>query len=264
MIVLANWSDSVVLKDGPGAPKSGPLNMITAQTVQDFPSFRSGGLNLRESREGPECNLVREYVASHLPPPARGQTLTVFLEPEIESGYPDIVAVYTHRATMRRWASARACLTKVDVRVAHFLATMGASDFIRLRRFFPANPKDSLERLLDAGVVRNVSGAWRLRALQDVFAVRRLVAIEAKVEDWQDGLQQAFQNIWFASESYLLLPRLPQALVLLDQASRFGVGLRVQGQPLDSSELCPRLGQIPRSYASWLFNEWVWRAGCAE
>lgn len=263
MINLPDWHDPVT---GPGqeSSKSGPLNMITAQTVQAFPSFQSGGLNLREPREGPEYDLVREYVSSYLPPPSRGHALTVFLEPEIESGFPDIVAVYTHIATTRRWSSARACLTKIDVRMAHFLATMGASDLIRLKRFFPNNPMPSLDRLLEAGVVRKASGMWRLKRLEDVFAVRRLVAIEAKVLDWQDGLQQAFQNVWFASESYLLLPRLPQAPLLLQEAGRFGIGLRVQGQPLDSDELCPRLGAIPRSYASWLFNEWVWRAGCVE
>lgn len=264
MINLPDWNDTVVSDSGLERPNSGPLNMITAETVQSFPSFQSGGLNLREPRQGPEYDLVREYVVSYLPCPSRGQTLTVFIEPEIESGFPDIVAVYTQVATMRRWTSARASLTKVDVRIAHFLATMGASDIDRLKRFFPANPKRSLERLLAAGVVRNTSGTWRLKALEDVFAVKRLVAIEAKIVDWQDGLQQAFQNVWFASESYLLLPRLPQAPLLLEKARRFGVGLRVLGQPLDSSELCPRQAQIPRSYASWLFNEWVWRAGCAE
>ena len=104
----------------------------------------------------------------------------------------------------------------------------------------------------------------KLRALRDVFAVRRLIAIEAKVIDWQDGLQQAFQNVWFASESYLLLPRLPQSSILIEKANHFGVGLRVMGQALDSSELRSRQANIPRSYASWLFNEWVWRAGCTE
>jgi hypothetical protein len=264
MIDSARWDSSVASSDGPATFKSGPPNMITAQTVRSLPLFQSGGLNLRESRKGPEHDLVREYVASYLPRPSRGQFLTVFIEPEIESGFPDIVAVYTQRATIRRWTSARAFLTKVDVRIAHFLATMGASDLDRLKRFFPTNPNRSLERLLDAGVIRNTSGTWQLRALHDVFAVRRLVAIEAKVFDWQDGLRQALQNVWFASESYLLLPRLPQEPVLLQKASRFGIGLRVSGQPLDSSELCPRHAQIPRSYASWLFNEWVWRAGCAD
>jgi hypothetical protein len=264
MISLPDWKDPVGSGYGQEASKSGPLNMITAQTVQSLPSFQSGGLNLREPREGPEYDLVREYVLSYLPRPSRGHSLTVFLEPEIESGFPDIVAVYTHLSTTRRWTSARACLTKIDVRMAHFLATMGASDLERLKRFFPGDPKRSLERLLEAGIVRNASGKWRLKTLQDVFAVRRLVAIEAKVVGWQHGLQQAFQNVWFASESYLLLPRLPDAPLLIEEASRFGVGLRVQGQPLDSPELCPRLAQIPKSYASWLFNEWVWRAGCAE
>jgi hypothetical protein len=264
MIHLPGWNGSDPSEGGPRTPKSGLLNIITAHNIQSYPSFQSGGPSLREPREGPEYDLVRSYVKSYLPCAPRGHSLTVFLEPEIESGFPDVVAVYWHLATARRWNPARVHLRKIDIRVAHFLATMGASDLERLKRFFPASPKKSLERLLAAGIVRSSSGIWRLKPLQDIFAARRLVAIEAKVFNWQDGLQQAFQNVWFASESYLLLPHIPRAPLLIEGAARFGIGLRVQGQPLDSSELCPRQAQIPRSYASWLFNEWVWRARCAD
>lgn len=238
--------------------------MITAETVGEYPTSLSGQLNLRTATAGPEYELVLEYVAAHLPEAPRGQARTLFLEPEIESGFPDVVAVYWHVATARRWNTARAVLTKADVRIAHFLATMGTADLERLRPFYPSRLRDSLERLEAACVVRKTGAGWRLRSMQDIFAVRRLVAIEAKVSAWEDGLQQAFQNTWFASESFLLLPHLPRVPVLLEEAERFGVGVRVAGQHLDSDGLCPRLAQIPRSYASWLFNEWVWRAEVAE
>ncbi len=191
-------------------------------------------------------------------------SLTVFIEPEIESGFPDIVAVYSHQATKRRSKLSRTVVSTVDERVAHFLATMGSTSLEVLRRFFPNRLTQSLEHLLEAGIVRSASGTWQLKPIREVFAIRRLIAIEAKISDWQKGLQQAFQNIWFASESYLLLPDLPRTALLREEASRYGIGLRAQGQSLDDEETPSRLSQIPKSYASWLFNEWAWRVGCTE
>lgn len=243
---------------------SEPVMIISAKRMGKSPYSQLCGLNLRKPLNGPEHDLVQEYVESNLPMPSRGISLTVFIEPEIESGFPDVVAAYSHVATTRRWKASRISLTKADVRIAHFLATMGPSSIDALGRFFPNRPKRSLERLLDAGVVQNLSGRWVLKPVRDVFAIRRLVAIEAKVLDWQEGLRQALQNVWFASESYLLLPKLPKTLLLKEEAARFGVGLRVQGQPLDDAEKPSRLSQIPASYASWLFNEWAWRLGCME
>ncbi len=259
MIHLPGWNDAAVCRDCLQTRKSGPLNIITAQTAHRYPSFRSAGLSLRASQDGPECALVLEYVKSYLPHPLRGHRLTVFLEPAIESGFPDIVAVYWHVRTAMRWPAARAELKTTDFCVAHFLATAGPADIDRLRRFFPANPMKSLERLMAAGVVRRTSSEWRLRPLREVFAVRRLVAIEAKVIDWQKGLVQAMQNTWFASESYLLLPRVPRGSVLLEEATRLGIGVRVRDQLLDGPDRAQK-EDVPRSYASWLFNEWAWKA----
>src|SRR5581483_8234047 len=76
-----------------------------------------------------------------------------------------------------------------------------------------------------------------------------------------EGLRQAFQNTWFASESYLLLPRVPRCSDLKKEAARFGVGVAEQNKPLYRSGVRPRRQHIPLSYASWLFNEWAWRVG---
>src|SRR5436305_1772577 len=81
MIHLPDWNGSEDSRRSRRTSTSGPLDMITAQTVHGYPSIRSGGLNLREPREGAESALVREYVESSLPPAPRGHRLTVFLEP---------------------------------------------------------------------------------------------------------------------------------------------------------------------------------------
>ncbi len=238
--------------------------MLTADYAEKIPGFSQVGLAFRTPTVGPEYDLVLDYIASRLPPAPRGQKRTVFVEPEIESGFPDVVAVYWHLATALRWSSARAELTKVDIRVAHFLAMVGVTRLDTFRPFFKKSVVPSLERLKAAGIARSTSKAWQLRSLRETFAVRRLVAIEAKIDQWRDGLHQAIQNTWFASESYLLLPRMPKGSDLLDEASRVGVGVKTRDQNLDSSEGTARRDSIPKSYASWLFNEWAWRAAMIE
>jgi hypothetical protein len=223
------------------------------------PATADSDIPFRVPTQGPEYELVREYIKAQLPKEPRGQRLTVFLEPELESGFPDVVAVYWHVATVKQWLSARTQLTTLDVRLAHYFATFGESNLERLRPFFRKNISPALERLCEAEVVRKTKSGWRLRSLREVFAVRRLIAIEAKVDQWRAGLSQAFLNTWFASESYLLLSRLPKQSDLMEEARRLGVGVRTGNQDIDGGEISARRWNIPKSYASWLFNEWVWR-----
>ena len=221
------------------------------------------GVPYRPPTQGPELDLVNEYIEGQIPEPPRGQALTVFVEPAIESGFPDLVAVYWSESVARRWERCRAELTAGDIRVAHYLATGGAGDLGTLKIFFRSRLSYTLDRLHAAGLVYRRGEHWYARALSSIFAVRRLVAIEAKVTNLRDGLHQAIQNTWFASESYLLLPCLPRRSELTGEATRFGVGIAERGRPLDHAGVRPRRQRIPLSYASWLFNEWAWRSACA-
>lgn len=239
-------------------------SVISASTISDFPVFGTTGPSLRKSKDGPEYSLVLDYVTSQLPPAPKGQALTVFVEPRIESGFPDAVAVYWDVDTVWNWSEQRIELDKLDVRVLHYLLTMVSTGIDQLRDMFGSNVKRSLARLHSAGLIVDQCETWELTPLNDIFAVRRLVAIEAKMKEWRKGLRQASQNTWFASESYLLVPHIPKDSTLVREATKLEIGVVAQDQSLDYSEAASRPGRIPKSYASWLFNEWVWRAGYAE
>jgi hypothetical protein len=236
--------------------------LITAQTIKDYPALESSGLSPRKPTAGPEYDIVLDYIQHQLPSSPKGQSRTIFLEPNIESVFPDIVAVYWHVDTAQRWSENRLRLVKVDIRTLHYLALVKKADDTQLRGSFSKCLSVSLERLHDANLVTYKSGTWRVKSLNKIFAVRRLITIEAKVSAWRQGLHQAFYNTWFASESYLLLSRIPKTSRVLDEAARFGIGVVTHKQPLNKSAAYAKREQIPKSYASWLFNEWVWRAKC--
>jgi hypothetical protein len=110
-------------------------------------------------------------------------------------------------------------------------------------------------------MVRLRNSEWEPRALSRIFAVRAIIAIEAKISEWRAAVQRVFLNTWFASSSYVLVPHIPRRSNLLNHASSRGVGvlsLENSAQKLPVSSSMP-----PRSYASWLFNEWAWKASRA-
>lgn len=217
------------------------------------------GISARRPTAGPEYELVESYVESQLPHPPRGQQRAIFIEPRIASGCPDIVVVYWHPGTARRWSERRADLTSFDLRVLHYMACIGMADKPQIQSVFTRSIGPTLERLYRADLIRYKDFFFEAMTLQRIFAVRRLIAIEAKIDDWRSGLAQALQNTWFASESYVLLSQLPRSSSLFHEAIQYGIGVVAHNQPLKHAEVPARPESLPKSYASWLFNEWVWR-----
>jgi hypothetical protein len=120
---------------------------------------------------------------------------------------------------------------------------------------FGSETDRSLERLARSDMALLRGNHWRARPLSKIFAIRRIIAIEAKVSEWRAALDQAFINTWFTPESYVLVPVIPRGASLLDTALKQGIGVLSKQRP----HLEPRPAMRPRSYASWLFNEWSWR-----
>ncbi len=217
-------------------------------------------LRFRTPTEGNETTLVQAFVDNGLTTPPRAQLRTTFIEPAIETGYPDIVIAYANHRTVDHWSPARARLQKQDLRVLHLLSASGPWEGSDLFQVGGSGTSASLERLVEADLVYRRATVWYARSLRDTFALRRLIAVEAKMDDWRDGLRQAVKNTWFASESYLLLPSSAVTSAARSEADAMGVGLLVPEASLARPLLKPRKGDLPRSYASWLFNEWTCRA----
>jgi hypothetical protein len=214
----------------------------------------------RIATAGPELDIVRAFLNQGICAAGADTAVSVFCEPRLETGFPDIVVVYWNRRATDAWPACRAEFTTGDVRLLHFITSVGcvARDELRCR----SNGRQSeraLDRLAAAHAV-TVSSRWvRGLPLREVFAVRRIIALEAKISSWRRGLRQAFANTWFASESYLLLPRVPNGSKVIDDAKQMGVGIVRPDQDLSAPQVRPRREHLPQSYASWLFNEWVWR-----
>lgn len=212
----------------------------------------------RPARPGPEQKLVQSFLSEEPFSPRHGFNVTIFCEPRIESGFPDLVVVFWDATVTQRWVPARADLRKQDIKLLHYLYQTGPLSSEELPNRFSVPIGRSLARLEAADLICSVRGRWRAQPLNKTFAVRRIVAIEAKISEWARALRQAFQNTWFASDSYVLLPEKKSSGKIRAAARPLGVKLCAPGQPLRCKQRISR-GCLPRSYVSWLFNEWSWR-----
>lgn len=214
----------------------------------------------RRPRLGPEATLIEAFLSDlrlHVP---RGHHITIFREPRLECGFPDLVIVTWQIATVRRWVSERLALKPRDVRLLHYLSLRGLTSVDELSSAFGTAVLPSLGRLQAAKVVRpGYGGRWKAAPLSQIYAIRSIVAVEAKVLANATVLDQAELNTWFASESYVLLPRMPNNAHFLDLARQRGVGVWANPDGCGRQK-APETRDLPGSYASWLFNEWAWMA----
>lgn len=82
-----------------------------------------------------------------------------------------------------------------------------------------------LTRLEETGVVAVGESRCRARSPSRIFAVERIIAVEAKVSATRRALEQAGANIWYSSESHALVPRSRAGERMKDVASALGVGV---------------------------------------
>jgi len=184
--------------------------------------------------------------------------MTIFREPRLESGFPDIVIVTWHEKITQGWRPERISLKSRDFRILQFLYNTKNAKEDELDTYFGRAAKGSLGRLHDAGMIRSVRSSWIPFSLGRLFAATNIIAIEAKIGKWNKVLNQAILNTWFASKSYVLVPKLPSQKQI-DEAKKHGIGVC----SLDRGNLKEVDGVssgLPRSYASWMFNEWAWKS----
>lgn len=226
------------------------------------------GLVVKPVRIGPEsqmADIFMEQTISELM--KKKDHYAIFIEPQLDTGFPDIVIVSFSPHVFDTWREERAKLTVVDIKVLHHLCFVKGASTENMEVMLGMTHTrliHSLERLQSANLITCKRAVWKPGKLKSLFGINSIVAIEAKIKNWSEVFRQAEMNWWFASESYVLSPvKQPQKQVL-EKANRLDLGL--YSMPMQSPITCLRTSKkepLPSSYASWLFNEWIGRRLCA-
>jgi len=226
-------------------------------TIVDRDSAPDGAV-FRRTAPGPERELVERFIPEMPLVHAPDSRVTVLREPGLESGFPDLVIVVWRAGRTAEWGEARLNLVPEDLRLMHYIFQRRRAAQFELDQHFGSRVgRHAIDRLHGAGLIRRAGLAWFPCAFERIFAATKIVAIEAKIGKWTDALNQARLNTWFASKSYVLVPRASQEQVV--EAKRLGIGVLV---PVSGgiTEWPAATSPLPRSYASWVMNDLAWRA----
>ena len=233
--------------------------MQRIQVVDEYHSALDFGITLRPGRPGPESILIDTFLNDVRFEIPRGHRLTIFREPKIESGYPDLVFVVWQYNIANNWKASRRKLSVTDLRLMHFIYNNHRVSFDTLSTFFPNGLSNIIDNLYNANMIIIKNDYVTSKPLSKIFAVRAIHAVEAKINAFKIALRQAFLNTWFASISSLLIPNKGSINTVITTAKSIGLDvLTPDDNRIRYSSI--RNDKLPLSYASWQFNEYVWRA----
>jgi hypothetical protein len=224
------------------------------------------GLRFRNSTSGAETLLVESFIdfySSRFLRDNKTRNLALFVEPQLASGFPDIVfAHYTPAFAESSWSEARDGLDTEDLKILSFLIQTGGAtgkEIVSKLRISDSHALFSLEKLFDSKWISRADRCWRPSGVKRNFGLKKLVAVEAKINAMGRVTAQAVANVWFASHSYALTDTPHPRPATLASLARQGIGLYCKDKQFKKA-LESRTRSLPSSYASLLFNEWVAKA----
>ena len=209
-------------------------------------------------RNGPESRLVLDFLSNIVAIEGTGLSESIFIEYRLENSIPDVIIVHWDPKIAENWSSQRRLLRAVDYRLVHLLFIEGSLTAEQLDRFFPINLPRMLKRLYSAGLIVEENRAWRLKPLEEIFAVKRILTVEAKLSSSTRVLEQALLNTLFSSESYVLTQSASPMSKSIRVAHERGVGVWSYSDGRLSALVAARELPLPQSHVSWMLNDIAW------
>jgi len=228
-----------------------------------------GFIEQRQSRQGPENDMVKLFLSHYetLFQLDSELSLSVYTEPKIGISFPDIVLVYWDSSKLSNWTETRQKLTIQDIKILHHMAQKEknlASQIQKKLGFSEKEIRQSFTVLQDAGLMYWTDSYVSIKPLSEIFFVKDIIAIEAKIKDWKSVIEQANLNKLFASQSYVLVPKINGSSNILSEAKRLQLGCLELSKNKFSVTKKAKRSKIPVSYNSWVINEAIGREnyGC--
>ena len=202
-------------------------------------------------------HLITKY--SHL----KSKKAAIFIEPQLDTGYPDIVIVEYFSLPINRWNNSRDVLTCTDLKILYYIQTKrrGSIDEICNTLGYPVSlVEKSVKHLNQAGLIHLSKSQKFVRnvKLNSYCRIHKIIAIEAKIDKWKEAIRQANNNIWFATESYILMNKESCSTATAETCKANGIGIILINGKI-RTELSSAQRSFPVSYASLQFNEWLLR-----
>ncbi len=216
---------------------------------------------------GDELAMVQRYLASikKTAKALKRKQIAVFVEPRIETGFPDLVIVEYYLPPNDIWCQSRMELNNTDLKILmHIISSSGprvkVSALCELLGYEKEIIIHSLKKLYKCKLIYLSKSQESVRkvAIEKWCRIRKIVAVEAKIDKWHRAIEQANRNTWFATDSFVLLNKARCNQKVYDLCRQQGIGIILQNGRIDTI-LNSEHKDFPISYASLQFNEWIQR-----
>ena len=219
----------------------------------------------RTSTAGKEFDMVTRYINFLVDKyeKLKRKRAAIFIEPQLDTGYPDIVVAEFNTIPQLQWNSIRNSLTATDIKILFYIQTRGASEVFDLQKTLGFSKEllhKSLLKLRECGLVHLSSQYTNVRpvSLKSYCRVNKVISIEAKIDKWNEAIRQAGNNIWFSTESYILMNKASCSDSIQKACHERGIGIILVNGKVETI-LPSKYRKFPVSYASLQFNEWILR-----
>lgn len=230
--------------------------------IEIYDDYRELGIINRKITEGKEIELVREYIEYRKEKfiPLSNKNLAIFIETKISNSYPDIVFVEYNPENYCNWNSKRSELNKDDLKVLYHIHSKDGLEAVDIVTQLGLTWKATMlavEKLYDANLIVRKNCKWILTDVKKI-STYKIEAVEAKLNHWEQVLQQSIINKNFASESYALsIAESTPKKETLSKFKKFGIGVCLKnGNNFDIIKEAKSV-PIPVNYNSIIFNEWI-------
>lgn len=188
---------------------------------------------------------------------------TLIQEPYTGFGYPDLVCILWDKAIAELWNKRRNKLKLNDIKILHHLFVSKKYKQLDELVFELGSSRtstlNSIEALFQAKLINiTKNDKYKSKPLSEIFFIKEIIAIEAKLKDWKKALYQSINNTYFSSKSYTLIPEPVVKEKVIARHKESGVGLISFGNNCHIWQK-PKRNDIPSTLNSWLFNEYMGR-----
>lgn len=223
------------------------------------------GINSRPITIGEEFDMVTNFInyRKECFKTTPKKKLAIFIETKINDSYPDVVFVEFDPSRYEKWNSYRNKLSTNDLKLLHFIYTkrsVASQKAVKELSIQYKNLLQSLESLMDAQLIEHKDGTWIIPNKNELFGVRNIEAVEAKISKWDKVMQQAIINTSFASESFVLSKRKREPNIeVMQRISSLGIGIYLYDSKQFVRYSPAQRNRFPCNYNSIYLNECIGR-----
>lgn len=188
---------------------------------------------------------------------------TLIEEPFTGFGYTDLVCLIWNKSILNHWNEARNSLILNDIKILHhlYIEAKGKKIFeiSSVLGFSDKSVNQSITRLDEACLLKvQKNGKIKLKPINEIFFLKEIVSIEAKLKNWRTAFNQSLNNTFFSSKSFTLFPEkcITENLLHTFENSKIGIISYENNYKIVKQ---PQKNNIPSTLNSWLFHEYIGR-----